>query len=207
MHRHHPSSELRNRAISHLPRAGGDRELFLQREQTIPKAGSKLAVAPSTPTSEHLQKLQRQLHNSTIPMTSLPVDSTATVPDNGGPKKIAAEAILVDKMVSTIQNSEVGESASQAKSFILRNVPQCRRCDGLAKLRMLIVLTISLPQHPSQEDQFRTSRILISRLRADSGNPNKKLQKQVTTAGGKAQSEKRTLTGRQVVMIHEFFSK
>ena len=31
------------------------------------------------------------------------------------------------------------------------------------------MLTISLPQHPYKEDEFQISRILISRLQADSG--------------------------------------
>ena len=36
-------------AIIHLPQAGSDPELFLQREHTMSKAASKLAAAPSTP--------------------------------------------------------------------------------------------------------------------------------------------------------------
>ena len=36
-------------AISHLPQAGGDPELFQLGEHSMPKAAPKLAAAPSTP--------------------------------------------------------------------------------------------------------------------------------------------------------------
>ena len=65
------------------------------------------------------------------------------------------------------RNSEVRKSASKAKSFILRSIPE-PLCNGLLKLRMLKLLTSSLPQHLWLETQLRTSRILISRLQADS---------------------------------------
>ena len=153
-------------AISRPPQAGGDPELFLQREHTMPQAASKLAVARST-TPASISKTPVAEHKSTI--------TTVTVPDNGGPKKIAAEAILVDKCFQPTEfrswrisfTSEVFHSSQSPEP----------RCDGLAKLRMLIVLTISLPQHPSQEDQFRISRILISRLRADSGKSQQETSK------------------------------
>ena len=54
------------------------------------------AAGPST-TPASISKTSAAVHNSSLPMTSLPIDSTATVPDNGGPKKIAAEASLFDK--------------------------------------------------------------------------------------------------------------
>ena len=44
-------------AISHPPQAGGDRELFLQREHTMPTAASKLAAVPSAPPAS-ISKLQ-----------------------------------------------------------------------------------------------------------------------------------------------------
>ena len=42
---------------------------------------------------------------------------------------------------------------------------------GWRSQRVLEVLTSSFPQHLQQEDQYQTSRILISRMQADSGKP------------------------------------
>ena len=52
--------------------------------------------------------------------------------------------------------------------FILRNIPE-PLYNGLVKLRMPKVLTIPLPQDLWQENQYWSSRILMSRLQADSG--------------------------------------
>ena len=62
---------------------------------------------------------------------------------------------------------------------------------------MLGVLTTTSPQHPWQEDHYRISRILISRLQADSARSYQ----------GASRNEKRTLTGRQIAwMIYDFFN-
>ena len=50
-------------------------------------------------TSEHLEN-PVAVHNSTIGTTSLPIEckeTTVTDPKYGGPEKIGAEAILIDK--------------------------------------------------------------------------------------------------------------
>ena len=47
--RHYPSAELRNQQSVIYHKLGGDPELFLQTENTMPKAASTLAAAPSTP--------------------------------------------------------------------------------------------------------------------------------------------------------------
>ena len=100
------------------------------------------------------------------------------------------------------QDLEVGKSASEATSFILCSIPETL-CYGLVKLRMLKVLMISLLQHLQQENRYRTSTIFASGLgKILTGN----FKKQITTAEGKAQSEKRILPGRQIPwMIYDVF--
>ena len=66
------------------------------------------------------------------------------------------------------QNLEVGKWALKAKSLILRNIPE-PPCYGLEKLRMRKVSSSSFPQHLHQDNHYWTSRILISRLQAESG--------------------------------------
>ena len=56
------------------------------------------------------------------------------------------------------------------------------------------------PEAGESETQFQTSQILISRLQQETS------KKQVTTTAGRAQSGKRSLTGRQIAwMIYDFF--
>ena len=103
MHRHHPSSELRNRQSVIYHKLGGDRELFLQREFSMPTAASKLAAVPSSPPAS-ISKTPVAVRNATITTTSLPIESTEaplTVLDYGGTKKIAAAAFLIDKCLQT----------------------------------------------------------------------------------------------------------
>ena len=76
-------------AISHLPQVGSDRELFLQRVHTMPKAASKLAAAPSTPPA-NISKTPVAVRNATITTISSPIESTeatVTVPDCGELKR------------------------------------------------------------------------------------------------------------------------
>ena len=75
-------SRMTEPAFSHPPRAGSDPELFLQRENTKPKAASKLAAAPSTPLARRTWNTTVAVHSCSIPTTSLPhesTDSTETV--------------------------------------------------------------------------------------------------------------------------------
>ena len=89
MHRHHPSSELRNRQSVIYHKLGGDPELFPQREHTMPTAASKLAAAPSTPPVS-ISKTPVVVRNATITTISSPIESTevtVTVPDCGELKR------------------------------------------------------------------------------------------------------------------------
>ena len=75
------------------PPAGGDPEQLLHRENTMPKAASKLAAAPSTPRT----RISNTAHNSSNPTTSLPLErteATVTVPGYEEPKKKEPEAII-----------------------------------------------------------------------------------------------------------------
>ena len=65
-------SRITEPAISHLPPGGGDPELFLQREHTMPKAASTIAAGPSTqPVS--ISTTPVAVHDSSIPTISLPI--------------------------------------------------------------------------------------------------------------------------------------
>ena len=114
-------------AISCLPQAGDDPELFLQREHTMPKAASKLAEAPSTPPAS-ISNTPVAVHNATIATISLPIESTeatVTVPDYGGTEKIAAEAILIDKCLQATECRSWTVSF-KSKVFYSSQYPQSR---------------------------------------------------------------------------------
>ena len=102
-------------AISHLPQAGCDPELFQFRKHSMPKGSPKLAVAPITPPASNSKVLLAGpqficSHNS------FPIDPTVIVLDNGGLEKREAEAIIVDK-TNRIQKLEI--VSSNAKSHFL----------------------------------------------------------------------------------------
>ena len=89
-------SRVTEPAISHLPQAGGDPELFQLREHSMPKAAPKMAAAPSTPPASN-SKAPFAVPSPSLPSTSLPIEITAatvTVPDYGGPRRREAEAIV-----------------------------------------------------------------------------------------------------------------
>ena len=92
-------------AITHLPQAGSDPELFRFREHFNAESNTKIGCSSGNTTSE------------------------------------------------------LFESSNGSTQFFY---------SGLAKLRMLKVLTTSVPQHLELGNQFWTSRILNSRLQADS---------------------------------------
>ena len=98
--------------------------------------------------------------------TSLLLRVVHTSPD-GEPKREKPNKLPLTSGIKR-QNLEVGKTASTQKCLILRNIPE-PLCCGLVKLRMPKVLTISLLLHLLQENQYWTSRIMISRLQADSG--------------------------------------
>ena len=175
IHRHHQSAKLRNQQSGHLPQAGSDPELFLQREHTLPNAASKVAAAPSTPPAS-ISKTPVAVHSSFTPTTSL---CRLKLP------KLQCQSVVVEDNKERIrtfftnglnqQNSEVGKLASKSEVSHSSSCPQ-PLCHGWEKLRTLEECTISLLQHPRQESQNRISRILSSRLQRESGNPDRKLQ-------------------------------
>ena len=103
-------------AISHLPQARGDPELFQLREQSVPKAAPKLAAAP---TSEQLEKLHmlHPIHPFLRLNLQFQQSQSLIIED---PKK---------------REATIDKSTSKAKSLILRNIPG-PLCYGLVKLRM-----------------------------------------------------------------------
>ena len=172
--------------VSHPPQAGRGHEQLQRKEHSVPmrsaqifrydvpKAAPKLAAAPSTPPAGNL-KDPPTVPNTSTPTTTLPTETTAptvTIPDYGGHKKKKPNTLLMTSGLNR-QNSEVGKSASKAKSLILRNIPE-PLCHGLEKLRMRKVLTSSSLQHLYHENQYRTSRALIARLQADPGKSSPK---------------------------------
>ena len=112
-----------------------------------------------------IRKLHRQFPIHQIPSTTLPTETAGpavTVPDCQVPEKKEAEHISVGKWP---QPTEVRRWKIR---FTKRSLPE-PLCYGLVKLRVRKVLTISSFLHLSPENQYQTSRILISRLQADSG--------------------------------------
>ena len=99
LHRHHPSSWYRNQqsVIYHQLEVTPSRSY--KRKNTMPKAASKLAAAPST-RQARISKTQVAAHNFLFRRLLLPLGSTeatVTVPDYGGPRKREAEANMIDK--------------------------------------------------------------------------------------------------------------
>ena len=165
-------SRVAGPAISHFPKGGGDPALLPQRARSMPKAAQTKTATPSTQPASN-SKASLAVPNSSVPTASSPIEITAptiTVLDFGGPKQREAEHISVYRWPQLAeQSSEFGKSASKTKSLILRSIPE-PVCYGLVKLRILKVLTVSKPSASFQlENQYQTSRILISRLQGDSG--------------------------------------
>ena len=158
-YRYHPLSIFTKPAITHLPRAGGDPELFTQERHSMPKAATKFAATPSTPPA-NTPKAPLTVPNSFTPTTALPTETTApavAVPDYEDTQMREAEHITIDRW----------PQPTEFRSFQISFTSDVSHC-GLAKLTMHKVLTISSLQHLQQESRYRTSRNLISRLQADS---------------------------------------
>ena len=89
-------SRITEPAISHQPQPRGDRELFLQREHSMPKAASKLTAGPSTPPSSISKTpVAIVLFRRLLPIGI--TEATVTAADYGGLNKREAEAIVIDK--------------------------------------------------------------------------------------------------------------
>ena len=93
-------SRITEPAISHLPQPGGDPELFLQREHSMPKAASKLSAGPSTPPSSISKTPAAILLFRRLFLPTGSTEATVTAPDYGGFNKRVAEAIVIDKWAS-----------------------------------------------------------------------------------------------------------
>ena len=99
-----------------------------QGEDTMPKAASKLAAAPSTPPAS-TSKTPMAGPDSSNPTISWPVEgaeATVTVSDLGGHQKREADGIIFAKGLFNQQILEVGKLVvkfvSKVRSFILRNI-------------------------------------------------------------------------------------
>ena len=123
------ATRITEAAISHLPQAAGDPELFPQREHTTPKAAPKLAAFSSTPRAS-ISKAPTAVPNSFIPTTTLPIestDSTVTIPDCGKRKKRQDDATIIDRWLQptafrswTISfKSEVCHSSQYPRAAVL----------------------------------------------------------------------------------------
>ena len=102
-------------------------------------------------------------------------------------------------------NSEVGSLASKAESLILRNIPEPQRLwigeveDG--KSIGELITSAFITGRPILDTENLDFKIASGLRKIRTGN----FKKQVTTAEGTAQSETRSLAGRQVAwMIYDF---
>ena len=162
-------SRITEPEISHLPQAGRDPELFKQKQHSAPNAGPKLSVAPRTPPASDSNALLA-VPNSSLPTTSLPTETTAltvTVPDCGGPLEREAEAIIFDKWP---QPAEFRSWTMSFKSEVYRSSQYPRAgMQWIGEVEDAASIDDLFCSASRTEDQYRTSRILISRWQADSG--------------------------------------
>ena len=162
----------------------------------------KLAAAPSTPPAS-IPKVPMTVPNSSIPTTSLSIGGTAPavrVPDYGGPKQGDAEAIFVDKWAQPTDissweisfKSEVSHFSQYTRAAMLRigEVEDAESMDGL-------IASASWSGRPIPDFENLDFKIASGLRKILTGN----FKKQVTTAEGKAQSEKRSLTGKQIAWL------
>ena len=169
----------------------GAPELFQQWEHSMPKATSKLSAVPST----------RPASNSNAPVAvhKFTTWKCGRYSDTlwlwNTPKREKQRQFLL-----TITEFSSWKRVSKEKSLILRKVPE-PLCHGLVKLRMLKVIY-----------DINTSACTPGNSRQDFENLDFKIARgcnfktQVTTVEGKAQSETRPLSGRQIAwMIYDFF--
>ena len=198
-------SRLTEQAISYPPQSRGDPDLFHLREHFKAKQRLQLLVRHQR-VSRQLQwqytilpcrRLLYQLAVQKLQWESLLMEDS---------KRVVQSQLLLNNGHNQ-QSWEVGKLVSRAECLILHNVPE-PLCNGLVKLRMLKVLTISLLQHLGVETRFRTSENLDFKIASGLRKIfTWNFKKQVTTAEGRAQSEKRSLTGRQIAwMIHDVYT-
>ena len=198
-------SRLTEQAISYPPQSRGDPDLFHLREHFKAKQRLQLLVRHQR-VSRQLQwqytilpcrRLLYQLAVQKLQWESLIMEDS---------KRVVQSQLLLNNGHNQ-QSWEVGKLVSRAECLILHNVPE-PLCNGLVKLRMLKVLTISLLQHLGVETRFRTSENLDFKIASGLRKIfTWNFKKQVTTAEGRAQSEKRSLTGRQIAwMIHDVYT-
>ena len=200
-------SRVTEPAISDLPQAGSDPEQFQLRDHPMPKAAPKLTAAPSTPPAS-ISKAPFEVPSPSLPSTSLPIEITAptvTVTDDGGPKSREAEAIISNEWPQPTEfrswnirfKSEVTHSSQYPRDAMLwiGEVEDAKSIDDL--------ITSASITGKSKPDFENLDVNIASGLRKILTGSFKK---QVTTAEGKTQSEKSSLTDRQVAwMIYDLF--
>ena len=113
-------------ALSHPPRAGSDPELFPQRENTMPKAASKLAAAPSAPIARRTSNTPVAVHSSSIPTTSLPHESTEAM--RTGLNQQNSEVGIISFKI------EVSHSSQHSRAAILYGLVRCRMALSMDEL-------------------------------------------------------------------------
>ena len=138
------------RAVSHPLQTGSDPELFLLYKEKIQCRNQlHILLQLRVPPQARISKNSSGSAQSSFPTTSVQLErsteATVTVPHYGGPNEKEAEVILIDKWARRTEFRS-WKIATKAKSLSLRKIPELL-CWGLVKLRMLKVLTMSLPQH------------------------------------------------------------
>ena len=193
--------------MSHLPQAGGDPEQFQLRAHSMPKAATKLPAASSTPPASN-SKAPIAVPCPSLPSTSLPIEITApilTVPDYGGNNRREAEAIISNEWPQPTEfrswkisfNSEVSHSSQFPRHAMLwiGEVEDAESVDDL-------ISSASFTGKSILDFENLDFKIASGLRKIVRGN----LKKQVTTVEGKAQSEKSSLTDRQIAwMIYDLF--
>ena len=192
-------------AMSHLQVAGVDPGLFLQKEHTMQKTASTVAAAASTPQAS-FSKTPVAGHYSSTLTTSIPIGSNRGYSDSPElwANKRRAEAIIVD---SWPQPTELGSWKLSFKNVVsffaipraamlwIGEVEDAKSIDD-------IIVSASLSGRPILDFENLDFKIASGLVKILTGT----CFQQVTTAEGKTQSQKRSLTGRLITwMICDFF--
>ena len=169
-----------------------------------PEVVSKLVAFPST-QRVGLRKVPLAVTGTSIPTATLPTETTALFLDCS----LIMEDVIRKKpnhLPGKIASCEVGEFVSRAMCRILfkyrrRNAMEWR--SWRRELFDIVITVASMTRIPLLDCENLDFKIASDLRRVHVGN----FRKQVTTAEGKAQMERRSLTGRQTSWMAQDFIK
>ena len=182
-------------AISHLPPAGSDPEPFLQKREYNAESSFKIGCSSKYTTSENFENSSGSTQFS-IPTTSFTTGKYRSYSDSPWLWRTQresgeAEANMIQKRILSFFAISQSRYATAWWSSGAKSIDE-------------LITSASTTGRPTPDFENLDFKIATGLRKIFAGD----LEKQVAAAAGKAQSEKRTVSGREIAsMIHVFFRR